>query len=103
MIILGRNQEAGSLRSCEKIGMRTGSADRNETSVPQSSIAATKTGPTRASAADQGVRPTNRRKAQKKRDKYYINAHALPTKWRRRFRLRTDFFTAYSDPAVLLT
>src|SRR5580658_10003007 len=30
--------------------------------APQSSIAATKTGPTGASAADQGVRPTNRRR-----------------------------------------
>jgi hypothetical protein len=33
--------------------------------VPQSSIAATKTGPTWASAADQGVRPTNRRRLQR--------------------------------------
>jgi hypothetical protein len=33
--------------------------------APQSSIAATKTGPTWASAADQGVRPTNRRRLQR--------------------------------------
>jgi peptide/nickel transport system substrate-binding protein len=35
---------------------------RAKAPAPQSSIAATKTGPTRASAADQGVRPTNRRR-----------------------------------------
>ena len=33
--------------------------------APQSSLAATKTGPTGASAADQGVRPTNRRRLQR--------------------------------------
>jgi hypothetical protein len=33
--------------------------------APQSSIAAAKTGPTGASAADQGVRPTNRHRLQR--------------------------------------
>jgi hypothetical protein len=44
--------------------MKTKMGSQAEATAPRSSIAATKTGPTRASAADQGVRPTNRRKPQ---------------------------------------
>jgi hypothetical protein len=75
-------------------GMRRGLADGNETSAPQSSIAATKAGPNEGVGCGPGGPPHELSQAAKIFRSSSTYAQELPTKWRRRFRLRTDFLTA---------